>query len=143
MSLPHPLRDITTAANNSATRASGFRSSGLAGTRKAPSSTTQDCPPSSPSLLSQPHYMMPTESSLAPSQQDSSQTKRSTPSQTNDSISKRKNWMSSASKRLGITSNKSRKAIPTISSPLITSPSPYSSMKRPEVSSTSTSCNFH
>jgi hypothetical protein len=136
MSTPLPLRDITAAANNAVARPSGFRSPSLADTRKISSgSTSQDHPSSSPSL-SQPHYVMPTESSRAPSQQSNyTQSKPWTPNEARTSISKRKNWMSSASKRLGINSSKSRKAIPTISSPLITSPSPYSNMKRPEVGS--------
>jgi hypothetical protein len=132
---PHALRDITTTANNAAARPSGFWSPNFADTRKTSSnSTSQDHPSSSPSL-SRPHHMMPTECSRATSQQGSyTQSKPWTPNEANNSISKRKNWMSSASKRLGINSSKSRKAIPTISSPLITSPSPYSNMKRPEVS---------
>lgn len=136
MAAQHPLRDITTAVNNSAARSSDIRSPDSADSRKLSFSGSIQAPLSSnPSIPPEPHYMMPAETSRAPMPTTGySDPKLWAPNQFQSSIGKRKNWVSSASKRLGINSNKARPPINPIPRSQVTSPSPYSSMKRPDVS---------
>jgi hypothetical protein len=133
MSSQNALRDITRAANNIAiTDSASFQSPVLSAPVSASGdnkSTLQTEQPTSGA----PHYVMSTSASKSQTVQSRTSSKPLPPNSLDSGTSKRKNWMSSASKRLGLSNKKIRESTGTQSGFERLPVSPYASLKRPEV----------